>query len=315
MSTAVGEAPGKILLIGEHSVVYSHPAIAIPLRSVNARVESEFTRDGQITLGSDDLGEVARPGQPVPDRLAPLVRLSQRVLELFGEGKEGVRVRIRSTIPVGRGMGSGAAVAVALIRSLCKLLNRALDAEQVMELALEAEKEFHGDPSGVDCAVVALNEPVYFTRGKPPQPIIAGRSAFRFVVADTGVVSPTRRVVEFVRQARDRDRARYDSFFWELGSMASVAREVLRTGCAEEMALCMNRAHEILREMGVSSAELDQLVSAALENGALGAKLSGAGQGGVMIALLAEDGDEDKIIRGLQLAGARQIFATALTGE
>jgi len=312
MTRAIGEAPGKILLLGEHAVVYGHPAIAIPLRSVRARAEAEFTRNGGVEVVAPDLGERGSSPGRASERLGPLIRLAESVLDFFGEPRRGMRVEIRSTIPIGRGMGSGAAVAVALVRSVCGALGRHLDADQVAELALEAERSFHGTPSGVDNTVVARDEPIYYVKGKPVRSIVVGPSVFRFVVADTGLASPTREVVEQVRAGRERDRARFDSFFWELGSMASVAREVIRSGSPEELGLCMNRAHEALRALGVSCPELDRLVSAALESGAAGAKLSGGGRGGAVVALLGSDADEATLISRLRLAGAESIFTTVL---
>ncbi len=315
MVHAVGEAPGKILLVGEHAVVYGHPAIAIPLRSVRARAELEFTRNGGIEVVAPDIQERGSSEEGASPRLAPLVRLAESVLDLFGEPHRGLRIQVNSTIPIGRGMGSGAAVAVAVVRVVCHALDRRLNADQVAELSLEAEKVFHGTPSGVDNAVVSRDEPIYFVRGKPAQTISVGPSVFRFIVADTGIQSPTRRVVAEVRAARERDRARYDSFFWELGSMASMAREVIRTGSPEELGLCMDRAHQVLRAMGVSCAELDRLVSVALENGAIGAKLSGGGRGGAMIAALGRDADEERLASQLRLAGAESIFTTVLSRD
>jgi mevalonate kinase len=329
MARAVGEAPGKILLVGEHAVVYGHPAIAIPLRGVRARAEVELTRNGEIELASDELPrlsagagtapgrrggeEASGPGQDrASERLAPLVRLAGSVLEVFGEQKQGLRIRVHSTIPMRRGMGSGAAVAVALVRGICGALGRRLDVDQVWELALEAEREFHGNPSGVDCAVVARGEPIYFVRGKPPQEISVGANHFRFVVADTGIESPTAGVVEEVRSARERERARFDSYFWELGSMASVAREAIRSGASTELGVCMTQAHSILQRVGVSCPELDRLVEVALRNGALGAKLSGAGRGGAMIALLEDEADEEALATQLRLAGAESTITTSL---
>ena len=235
--------------------------------------------------------------------------------ELFGEQKQGMRIRLHSTIPMRRGMGSGAAIAVALVRGVCGALGRKLDTEQVCELALEAEREFHGNPSGVDCAVVARGEPVYFVRGKPPQEIAVGANRFRFVVGDTGIESPTLQVVEDVSAARDKDRARFDSYFWELGSMASVAREVIRSGSPAELGVCMTHSHSILRHVGVSCPELDRLVEVALRKGALGAKLSGAGRGGAMIALVDDDAGEERIAAELRLAGAESTITTSLGGH
>jgi len=312
MSGAVGEAPGKVLLMGEHAVVYGHPAIAIPLRSVSARAEATFTRNGGIELFAPDIGEHARFGEPASPRLAPLLQVAKSVLELFGEGDQGLRICLNSTIPIGRGMGSGAAIAVALVRSVCGVLGRKLDGEQISELAMLSEKEYHGTPSGVDTAVVARDEPIYFVRGKPPQPIVIGPSVYHFIIADTGIESATGEVVRDVREAREHDRARYDSFFWELGAMTSVAREVMRTGAPEELALCMNHAHKVLQSLGVSCSELDTLIETAIENGAIGAKLSGAGRGGAMVALLRNPEDAEQIETKLRLAGAENVFTTVL---
>jgi mevalonate kinase len=291
MSLAFGEAPAKILLMGEHSVVYGHPAIAIPLRSVHARAEVELTRNGGIDLLAPDLA-----GQAGAERLTP-------------------RIRVSSTIPVGRGMGSGAAVAVAIVRGICAALGRRLDSDQVSELTMVSETAFHGRPSGVDSAVVSRDEAIYFVPGKPIQRIDVGPGRYHFVAADTGIDSPTIRVVEEVRRARELDRARYDSFLWELGSMTSVAREVIRTGSPEELGMCMNHAQKCLQALGVSCPELDALIRTAIENGALGAKLSGAGRGGVMIALLKSPDDEGALEAKLRLAGAENVFTTMLGGS
>jgi mevalonate kinase len=115
-----------------------------------------------------------------------------------------------------------------------------------------------------------------------------------------------------VAAAREKDRARFDSYFWELGSMASVAREVIRGGSASELGVCMTHSHSILRHVGVSCPELDRLVEVALRKGALGAKLSGAGRGGAMIALVDDDAGEERVAAGLRLAGAENTITTSL---
>jgi mevalonate kinase len=312
MTQAVGQAPGKILLVGEHAVVYGHPAIAIPIRGISARAEVELSRNGGLEFEAVDLKENVGAGAPASARLEPLVRLVGSVLNLFGEKAQGLKVRLHSTIPIGRGMGSGAAVSVALVKGVCKALGRKLNADQVAELALEAERVFHSNPSGVDTAVVARNEAVYYVRGKAPQDVEVGSGHFRFLIADTGIESPTGKVVEDVRRKREQDRARVDSYFWELGSMATVAREIIRGGMPAELGACMTHSHGVLQGLGVSSTELDRLVETALERGALGAKLSGAGCGGAMIVLLDEDADANEIETALRIAGAVNVYSTAL---
>lgn len=313
MIVGVGEAPGKIVLIGEHAVVYGHPAIAIPVRSVSAHAEVVFTREAIIELEAPDLEAQVRSDGSLPRKLAPLVKLAKAVMVFFDEQDQGLKVTLRSTIPVGRGMGSGAAVSVAIVRGICDVLKRRLNAEQIAKLALVAEKEYHGTPSGVDTAVVARNEPIYFVKGKPARSIDIGPSAFHFLIADTGVAAATVEVVDAVCVAREKDQARYDAYFWEMGSLASVSREILRTGSPVELGLCMNRAHRALVSVGVSCEDIEQLVRVAMEHGALGAKLSGAGRGGAVLVLLKGPEDEERIAAELVSAGAENIYGTVLS--
>lgn len=313
MVAGVGEAPGKALLIGEHAVVYGHPAIAIPLRSVGVRAEVEFSRKPGIEIQAPDIEAQVGPDEMAPRVLAPLVKLAKSVTAFFGEEGQGLRIMLYSTIPVGHGMGSGAAVSVAIVRGICSLLKRRLNAEQIADLAMIAERDYHGNPSGVDTAVVARDEPIYFVKGKPARSIAIGPGSFHFLVADSGVASATAEVVDLVRAAREQDQARYDAYFWEIGSLASVSREILRNGSATELGLCMNRAHRALRSVGVSSEDLEQLVRVATANGALGAKLSGAGRGGAVLVLLEGPEDEERVTAELINAGAEHVYSTMLS--
>lgn len=313
MTVSVGEAPGKVILIGEHAVVYGHPAIAIPLRGVSARAEVAFRRDAGVEFDAADLEERVLPGGEASPRVRPLVRLAEAVAAFFGEKETGFRIVLRSSVPIGRGLGSGAAAAVAIVRGMCKALGRSLHPEQMCELADVAEREFHGTPSGVDCAVIARDEPIFFVKGKEPRGIPLGGTAFHFLVADSGISSATADVVAAVRERREKDRATVDSYFWEIGSLASVSREILRSGSPAELGLCMNRAHRALQPIGVSCPEMDQLVSTALEHGALGAKLSGAGRGGVALILMNDADDESRLTPELINAGAQRVFSAVLS--
>jgi mevalonate kinase len=315
MVSGVGQAPGKALLIGEHAVVYGHPAIAIPLRGIQAQAEAVYTRAGGIELAAPDMREHDAAGAETSSILAPLRKLAEAVLAMFSESGQGVRIELHSTIPIGRGMGSGAAVSVALVRALCDAMGRKLSARQICDLAMVAEKAYHGTPSGVDPAVVAHDQAIYFVKGKEPRPVRTGPSAFHFLVADSGMSVSTADVVRDIRAARERDPATYDSYFWELGSLASVAREVLKSGSPAELGLCMTRAHKALQSVGVSCAQLDRLVAAALEHGALGAKLTGAGRGGAILALLNDPDDAASLTRELISAGAEAVYTTSLSSN
>ncbi len=312
MKTARGRTHGKVILIGEHAVVYGHPAIAIPVRGVGAEVEAELARAGGIQVASPGFAAY-QPDPAIAARAhAALKQLAEMVLKVFGEESQSAIFRVRSDIPPGRGMGSSAALCVAMIRAVCGLFDRQLSPEETARLALDAERMFHAAPSGIDTTVAAYDMPVYFVKRKGPHPVEAGQTSFRFLIADTGVSSSTADVVRDVARLRDADRARYDALFWEAGSMASVAREVIRCGSRAELGMCMNRNQELLAEIGVSCAEADRLVEAAREAGAAGAKISGAGRGGVVLALLGDETNEPALASALKQAGAKDIYETEL---
>ena len=311
MRGVTGRAPGKIILIGEHAVVYGHPAIAVPVRSVATEVTAEATRNGGTHI---DVPDLAEPGYEMDALRAAeaVTELVQQLLRTFGEESFGIALRVHSDIPMARGMGSSAALCVATIRAVCGLLGRRLSDAELARLALDAERGFHDSPSGIDNSVVALDQPIFFTKRRGPKPIPTCKTHLRFLIADTGIASSTADVVADVRRSREVDRARFDALFWEIGSMASVCREVIRGGSRAELGMCMDRNQELLSAIGVSSPEVDRLVEAAKEAGAAGAKLSGAGRGGNVISLLGDDTDPAALASALDAAGAKQVIASGI---
>ena len=300
MRSAMGRAPGKTILVGEHAVVYGHPAIAIPVRSVATEVTAQLSRGEEITVDMDGLAEALRSPEMRRQAVEMVRTIAVQALSVFGEEGLGLELSIRSTIPIARGLGSSAAVSVALVRAVCGVLDRTLGDAEVAELALEGEKLFHANPSGIDNNVVARERAIYYLKRKGVQPVQVGPTSFRFLIADTGVASRTSAVVEDVRRRREAERAHYDSLFWEIGSMTSVAREILRRGSRMELGMCMNRNHELLCELGVSSGEIEHLVEAARDAGAVGAKLTGA------------ETEELRLAAALKQAGAKEVYETEL---
>jgi len=312
MATATTTVPGKIILLGEHAVVYNHPAIAIPVQGVTARAEVRITNSPGITILCPDLERLCRCGEEPCEEIAPFVMLARKTLEAVERQEVGLEATLGSTIPIKAGMGSGAALSVALVRAIAAALEVELPLEQVIDLAYEAEKVFHGNPSGIDNNVVARNQPIYFRRACGCKPIRKRKSEFRFLIADSGARSSTSDVVSQVAALRDQDRAHFDALFWEIGSLACYAREVLVRGKPLQLGLCMNRNHELLRELTVSSQEIDNLVEAAWRAGASGAKVSGAGRGGNVVVLLESEESEDRVRDALSNAGARAVYSAAL---
>ena len=198
---------------------------------------------------------------------------------------------------------------MAVIRALGVLGQLPLTREDVSALAYEIERLHHGTPSGIDNTVIAFEQPVYFVRQSPANHIEPFRPArpLRLVIADTGVRSATKNVVGDVRRRWEADRARFEAIFDACGRLADAGRAALEAGDLAEVGRLMTANHEQLVAMTVSSAALDRLVEVALGAGALGAKLSGAGRGGNLIALVDAAG-EAEVCAALQAAGAARLF-------
>jgi mevalonate kinase len=205
MPAITATAPGKIILFGEHAVVYGRPAIAVPLAQVQARaVVSANPRaaPGSVQFQAPEVNLDASLEALPPDH--PLRRAVELVGGALGlERLPALTLRITSSIPVASGLGSGAAVSVAVIRALAAFLGQPLPPEQVSALAFEVEKLHHGTPSGIDNTVITYALPVYFVR---PAHRNAASAAPHPVVGDTGVPSPTAAAVGACR-AWQADRA------------------------------------------------------------------------------------------------------------
>jgi mevalonate kinase len=218
-------------------------------------------------------------------------------------------VDLASNVPTGRGMGSSAATAVALVRALARAAGAELDAKTASALAFESEKVTHGSPSGIDNTVVALGRPIRFQRGSATE--IAVGQLLTLLVADSGVPGPTRTMVAGVRERRDLRPAAYDAWFARIGGIAEESVAVLARGDVARLGRLMNANHLVLQAMRVSTPGLDRIVGAARLAGALGAKVSGAGGGGVAIALVTP-ATAAAVTEACLAAGAVQVLRTMI---
>lgn len=303
-------APGKIILFGEHAVVYGQPALAVPVTQVQAdvRVEKIFSAGIRINAPNIQLNtklDLLASSHP----LAATVRNTLYALKV--DSLSGVSILIRSSIPVASGLGSGAAVSVAIIRALAEHLKKALTDEEVSALTYETEKLYHGTPSGIDNVVVTYAKPVYFVKGQPIETFQV-KKPFTIVIGDTGVPASTKESVRDVRIQHHKKPERYETLFAAIGSIASTARQLIESGMPESFGPLMDENHALLRSMKVSSPELDNLVEAARVAGALGAKMSGGGRGGNMIALV-QPRKAGAVARSLKEAGATNTIITKIT--
>lgn len=299
--------PGKVILFGEHAVVYGRPAIAVPVTQVKATATIEPARAGRgVTLLATDLARVVHVRDADPDD--PLVAIVRATLDHFRLPEPDANITVQSSIPIASGMGSGAAVSASIARALAQFLERDIDEADLSSLVYEVEKLHHGTPSGVDNTVVVYARPVYFVRGQPIQ-TFSVRRPFTIAIGDTGVKSPTKIAVGDVRAAWEADRDRYEALFDRVGSIVERARAAIEAGEVDRLGPLMNENHTLLRDIDVSSPELERLVETARQAGASGAKLVGGGRGGNMIALV-DDSTQAAVELALLDAGAKSVLVT-----
>ena len=322
-------APGKIILLGEHAVVYGHPALAIPVLQVGVTVsiEVDSTRPTipihptnvdrkwmeSIQVDAADIGRkgnlASYPSWRLPD---PITDLIQKVFSFLGiTATPPLSIRIESSIPVASGLGSGAAVSVALIRALAASFYQTISNEQVSQLAFEIEKHYHGTPSGIDNTVITYSQPVFFVKDQPIQTFKVGKP-FTLVIADSGIRAATRESVGDVRKQWLADPERVERIFASIADIVHQAHDCIQDGQVELLGKLMNQNQTLLQKLNVSSPELDLLIEVARRTGALGAKLSGGGRGGNLIALVTSE-DASRVERDLLLAGAIRTIVTQVT--
>ncbi len=300
-------ACGKVILCGEHSVVYGRPAIAAPVSDLRAYARVEPSKPGrQLRIVTPDLArQIALQSAPEGNPLAKICRL---MLAHLDQPEPDIVLTITSNLPIAAGMGSGAAVTVAIARALSAFLGEELPPEIINEMTYEVEKIHHGNPSGIDNTVISWEQPVYFVKNEPPQTFEI-QQPFYLVLANSGISGSTREAVTSVRHHWKTAPDFYETLFNCIGAIADAAREAIKTGQLEMLGALLNENHKLLRELGVSLPELERLVDAARGTGAWGAKLTGAGQGGNVIALTPKE-RIPAVEAALREAGAAQVWCT-----
>ncbi len=275
-----GFGAGKVILLGEHSVVYGYPALAGPLsKGVTAR--GEASNKCQLVI----------PDALMPEQRKVLKAAFARGMAACGE--PGVKVSFDTDLPLSMGLGSSGALSVACARGLLQAAGRKGTAAEVASVAWEMEQEFHGTPSGVDHTTSAIQQLILYRR-KPGaetgrSKVVESPKAVRLVVVMAGARSPTKTTVGALRERQKRWSERYQRVFREIGLLASEGAEAVEEGDLESLGDVMNVNHGLLAALGLSSPGIDDMVHRLRTMGALGAKLTGAGgDGGAVIGLFQE---------------------------
>jgi mevalonate kinase len=308
MKPIAASAPAKVILFGEHAVVYGQPAIAVPVSSLRALATVQPGTAGRLRILATDLGQttvIDSLSQSIDDALALTTRL---ILQRLARPVPNLDITLRSQIPVASGLGSGAAIATALARALLAALDARLSNAELNAIVYEVEKLHHGTPSGIDNTVIVYEQPVFFIRGNPIEQIQIAEP-FTLLIADTGRPGLTRIAVGDVRALYEAQPERTQPVLDEIGVIVRQARQAIECGTIEQLGPLMFRNHTLLQQLTVSSPELDLLVQAALNAGAVGAKMSGGGRGGNMIALVSAE-SAAAVSEALRSAGAVRVIET-----
>lgn len=290
---------GKVILLGEHAVVHGRHAIAAPLPlAIRARVED--ARE-DTTLMIPRWGIEQRLQQHVHHPGSFLQSLGM-LLDRLGLADRALDVRVYPSVPRAMGLGGSSALAVAVIRALDRHCRLGLEEAEICELAFECEKIAHGTPSGIDNTVATYGKPLLYRRGSPPKvQMLDLDQPLPLVIGLCGTESLTARTVARVRQAWEKNRPLYERIFDEIDTLTLQALEALKVHDLDQLGELMNICQGQLNALQVSSWELEELMQIARDNGATGAKLTGGGGGGAMIAL-CPDGT-GRVIAAMRNAG------------
>ncbi len=315
---ASARAPGKLILAGEHFVVLGSPAVSMAINlyafaTAQATAEAELKVEANILLAT--LGDAERKSRPDTKELLEPFRLAAREsLDSLGRKRKGVSVEIECQIPIGAGLGSSAATAVAIIAATSRAYGATMDKSRICQIAFGPESYLHGSPSGVDHATSTYGGLIQFSKPDKVTKVRVKRMP-SLLVCDTNVHRSTKGLVRSVVKGAKADSEAYRSRVGEVSEISKAVLRALRRSDDVELGELMNRNHELLVEIGVSHPMLDKLVMAARKAGALGAKMTGAGGGGCMIALCEDEQMTSRIGSALRkLGGSPYLVSIDPTG-
>ena len=308
MTLGKASAPAKIILFGEHFVVYGNPAI---LASISRRItvaarttnESKIAIESDIGAAGEYAGSVFKPikgGKNAKEILDPLHSSIRQVLAARNE-KTGIKVDVFSKVHHGLGLGSSAASCVATVAAVDSLFGKP-DRQKVCEQAIESERIIHKNSSGADCFVSTFGGLIHYSKQEGFTKIESNNS-LSIVIGSTGVRHSTGDLVDSVRKFKDRNEVLFDDLAKQARDICIHAAAAIPSGEKEKIGELLNENQALLRQIGVSHEKADDLIDICTRAGALGAKITGAGGGGAVIALAANKKDSTKIAAKIKAQG------------
>lgn len=314
MSHGKASAPAKVILFGEHFVVYGSPAI---LAAINKRVSVDARTmihdENKIVIRSDigvageyhNNGEfnALEGGRKAKSVLDPLYGAIRQVLLMKNKKNIGIEIGISSTVPPGIGLGSSAASCVATVAAVDSLFQRNPSRQRVCELAIESERLIHKRTSGADCYISTFGGLMqYYGKSKSFKNIDTNKS-LSLVVASTGIKHSTSDLVAGVKRFKDKNRILFESLSKQASDICLQACTAIESGKYDKVGELMKENQILLEQIGISHHKAHEIIDICSKAGAIGAKITGAGGGGAVIALAASKQESTKIASHIKAAG------------
>jgi mevalonate kinase len=297
-----GSGFGKVILFGEHFVVHGAPGI---VSAIDSATDAEVTKT-QKGLSIKDERKGSK-GYAEEKRLQQIESI-ERMLKTMGlDAKTPLNIWLGGNLPGFSGLGASAASSVAIARAISEELNLRLSNEKINQIAYEAEKAYAGNPSGIDNTAATYGGLMWFKKnpagGSDNVERLRTRSPVEIVIGSTGKVANTKAMVEGAAERKKNNPQKYDPIFKQAENLALAGRKALENYDLKRVGELMNENHRLLQEIEVSSRELDMLVDLARKQGALGAKLTGGGGGGCMVALTPTKALQETVAKAIEKAG------------
>lgn len=307
MINGIGKSHGKMIMMGEHAVVYGYPAIALPLVSIPVIIRIKESE--KKTLSSNYfVGEIA----DLPESLSGVKYLIDILDQEMNQQNINYSIFIDSGLPIERGLGSSAAIGAALTRAFFDFFKQPLNDEKLLEHINKSETVTHGKASGLDAQTVISDYPIKFSQGSSFQHFSFESDGF-IVIGDSGVKGKTKQTVKDVRELFDKDNVVVGKELADLGACTENAIVAIKSNNLHKLGNIFSKANGILTKLNLSIPKVDQLIEAANKAGALGSKITGGGRGGCIICVAKNLTSAQMIQKALLKQGAAQTWIQPLS--
>lgn len=298
MASAKAKGYGKVILFGEHFVVYGLPGIAAGIDKF-VEVEIQQVKDSTDVIFDDKIFKEKVSLKEQPDNIKSKILKAIMEEEEFVK-LEGLKININANMPAGAGLGYSAALSVAMAGALNQILDLGWKQDKINEAAFRAEKINHGNPSGIDNSCATYGTVIWFEKNMKGgentiRPFKCGKSLLCLLV-DTGIKHDTKQAVQMVKEDKEKNPKKYEKLFSEYKSIVTKAKKEVQFGGVEEIGKLMNQNHLLLKELNISTKEIDEIIKIASYENARGAKITGAGMGGNVLILCYNEAQQDKLI-------------------